>query len=211
LFSVALWAGLFIAAPFVFYQLWKFVAPGLYKRERRYGVAFAVCSGVLFLGGALFCYGVVLEPLYRYLLGHADPNLAEVSKGLGIEYSLGEPIPLVPQLFMEEYLGLSRKMMLGFGLVFELPLLIMFLAVAGVVTHRSLWKFNRWAIVLSFVIGAILTPSPDVMSQLLMAGPMIVLYNVSIVIAWVITARRERAESPSYGPEPPEGDDAGAA
>jgi sec-independent protein translocase protein TatC len=119
---------------------------------------------------------------------------------------------------MQEYLDLSRKMMLGFGLVFELPLVIMFLSLVGAVTHRSLWKFNRWAIVLSFVIGAILTPSPDVMSQLLMAGPMtmIVLYNLSILIAWLITVRREAAqagqprEATGVGepdePEPPEDD-----
>jgi sec-independent protein translocase protein TatC len=89
-------------------------------------------------------------------------------------------------------------MLIGFGLVFELPMLIFFLSYVGLVTHRSLWKFNKYAIILSFVIGALLTPGPDIMSQLLMAAPMIVLYNASIVIALVVTkarARRAAAES----------------
>ena len=80
---------------------------------------------------------------------------------------------------------------LGFGLVFEMPMLIFFLSWVGLVTHRSLWKFNKYAIVLSFIIGAILTPGPDVISQLLMATPMIGLYNLSIIVAWVVTRRRE--------------------
>ena len=92
---------------------------------------------------------------------------------------------------MQQYLDLAKKLLLGFGLVFELPLLIFFLSSIGVVTHRSLWKFNRWAIVLAFVISAILTP-PDVVSQTFMAGPLIVLYNLSILVAYVVTKRRER-------------------
>jgi len=86
-------------------------------------------------------------------------------------------------------------MMLAFGAVFEMPLLILFLAMIGMVTHRSLWKFNRWFVVLAFVIGAILTPSPDVVSQILMATPMIVLYNLSILLAWYVTAKREKREA----------------
>jgi sec-independent protein translocase protein TatC len=171
--SVAMWAGVFVASPFIFHQIWRFIAPGLYKRERRVGVVFAVCSAVMFVGGALFCYYFVLGNLYTFLLGYAGENTQ-------------------PALFMGEYLDLTRDMMLAFGAVFELPMLIFFLARVGLVTHRGLWKFNRWFIVVAFIVGAILTPSPDVVSQILMATPMIALYNFSIIVAYFVTRGREK-------------------
>jgi len=172
--SIGLWAGIFVASPFIFYQLWRFIAPGLYKKERRITVAFAIFSALFFISGALFCYRFVLENLYGFLLGYGDKNLQ-------------------PMIMMQDYLDLTRDMMLAFGAVFELPLLIYFLAMVGLVTHRGLWKFNRWFVVLAFIIGAILTPSPDVVSQIMMATPMIVLYNLSIILAWRVTLKRERA------------------
>jgi sec-independent protein translocase protein TatC len=96
---------------------------------------------------------------------------------------------------MQAYLDLTRDMMLAFGGVFELPLFLYFLAMVGLVTHRGLWKFNRWFVVIAFIVGAILTPSPDVVSQILMALPMIVLYNISILLAWTVTAKRERTDA----------------
>jgi sec-independent protein translocase protein TatC len=165
--SVSLWGGIFVASPFIFFQLWRFVAPGLYKRERRIGVAFAFFSGIFFVSGALFCYQYVLQNLYEFLLSYATKELH-------------------PMLVMKDYLDLTRNMMLAFGAVFELPLLIYFLALANLVTPRGLWKFNRWFVVLAFIIGAILTPSPDVVSQVMMAGPMILLYNFSIVAAYFV-------------------------
>jgi len=165
--SVALWAGIFVASPFIFFQLWRFVAPGLYKRERRLGVVFAMFSAVFFVAGALFCYRFVLQNLYEFLLSYATKDLK-------------------PMLVMKDYLDLTRNMMLAFGAVFELPLLIYFLAMAGLVTPRGLWRFNRWFVVIAFIIGAILTPSPDVVSQIMMAGPMILLYNFSIIAAYFV-------------------------
>ena len=100
---------------------------------------------------------------------------------------------------IQDYLDLTRDSMLAFGAIFEMPLLIYFLAMVGLVTHRSLWKFSRWFVVLAFVIGAILTPGPDVVSQFLMAMPMIVLYNVSILFAWRVTVKRERAAAAQIG------------
>jgi sec-independent protein translocase protein TatC len=172
--SISLWAGIFAASPFIFHQLWQFIAPGLYKRERRLGVAFAVCSAVFFVAGALFCRYVVIETIASYMLGFADAKTA-------------------PMLAMGQYLDLIRDLMLAFGAVFELPLLIFFLSLIGMVTHRGLWKFNRWFIVIAFVIGAILTPTPDVPTQLTMAVPMVLLYNLSIIAAYIVTKRRERA------------------
>ncbi len=171
--SVSMWAGVFVASPFIFFQFWQFIAPGLYKRERRIGVAFGCFSALFFVSGALFCYYFVLEQLYEFLLGYADPRLRAT-------------------ISINEYLDLTRDMMLAFGAVFEMPMLILFLASVGLVTHKSLWKFNRWFVVLAFIIGAILTPSPDVVSQVLMALPMIVLYNLSIIIAWVVVRGKEK-------------------
>lgn len=174
--SVAMWAGIFIASPFIFFQLWRFVAPGLYKRERRIGVVFALFSGIFFVSGAMFCYEYVLRSLYEFLLSYATEDLH-------------------PMLVMKDYLDLTRNMMLAFGAVFELPLLIYFLALANLVTPRGLWRFNRWFIVLAFVIGAIITPSPDVVSQLMMALPMIVLYNASIIAAYFVYRGKQKREA----------------
>lgn len=174
--SIALWAGIFVASPFIFYQLWKFIAPGLYKKERRTTIAFACFSAIFFVGGALFCYTFVLENLYGFLLSYADADLKA-------------------EIRIEGYLDLTRDMMLAFGAVFELPLLILFLSMVGLVTHRGLWKFNRWFVVIAFVVGAILTPSPDVVSQVMMAMPMIALYNMSILLAWYVTRKREARDA----------------
>ena len=172
--SMALWAGLFVSSPFTFYQLWKFIAPGLYKKERNTGIIFAVSSAFFFIAGAAFCYYYVLERLFVFLLGYADQDLQ-------------------PMLLMREYIDLTRTMMIAFGGVFELPVLIYFLAKIGLVTHRGLWRFNRWFIVIAFIIGAVLTPSPDPITQTMMALPMVVLYNLSIIVAWVVVRNRERA------------------
>jgi sec-independent protein translocase protein TatC len=198
--SIALWAGIFVASPVMFYQLWRFIAPGLYKRERKVGVTFAVLSGLFFVSGALFCFYLALPALFRYMLHYNTQDL--------------QALPNI-----QDYLDLTRDSMLAFGAIFEMPLLIYFLAMVGMVTHRSLWKFSRWFIVLAFVIGAILTPGPDVVSQFLMATPMIVLYNVSILFAWQVTRRRERAEAeqrakenaPARPPKPPTDDDSSSS
>jgi sec-independent protein translocase protein TatC len=171
--QVALWAGIFVASPLTFYQLWKFIAPGLYKKERQVGVWFAIFSAICFVAGALFCYYVTLGPMYEFLLGYTHEGTK-------------------PTIFVDQYFDLTKDMMLAFGAVFEMPMLIYFLSSVGLVTHRSLWKFNRWFVIIAFVIGAILTPSTDPISQCLMALPMIGLYNLSIVIAWINTRRRER-------------------
>jgi len=187
--SVAMWAGVFVSSPFVFYQLWGFIAPGLYKRERRIGVLFSFFSAVCFVSGAVFCYYVVLEQLYTYLLNYATADLQ-------------------PNLSISEYVDLTRSMLLAFGAVFEMPMLIFFLSMVGVVDHKKLWKFNRWFVVIAFVVGAILTPSPDPITQLMMALPMIVLYNFSIVISWMVTRNRVKREAAARArdgaPPPPD-------
>nr|HEX4319034.1 twin-arginine translocase subunit TatC [Kofleriaceae bacterium] len=174
--SIGMWAGIFVSSPFIFHQFWRFLAPGLYKRERRITMTFAFFSAVAFVAGAAFCYYFVLENLYGFLIGYGNKDLK-------------------PMILMQDYLDLTRDMMVAFGAVFELPLLIYFLAMIGLVTHRGLWKFNRYFVVLAFVIGAILTPSPDAVSQCMMALPMIGLYNFSILLAWRVTIKRERKQA----------------
>ncbi len=117
--SVALWAGIFVASPLIFYQLWRFIAPGLYKRERKVGVSFAVLSAVFFISGALFCFSFALPALYRYMLHYNSADLQSLPN-------------------IQDYLDLTRDSMLAFGAIFEMPLLIYFLAMVGLVTHRSL-------------------------------------------------------------------------
>jgi len=193
-FSLSFWAGIFVAAPFMFHQLWKFIAPGLYQHEKRWALPFAAVSGLFFAGGAIFCYFVVLPVVYDFFLGYTDTNLASMQSALGA-YRIGSiDVGLHPVLMMQDYLDLAKKLLLGFGLVFELPLVIFFLSLIGMVTHRGLWKFNRYAIILAFVVAAILTP-PDAVSQIAMALPLIVLYNLSILVSLIITRRREKRDA----------------
>jgi sec-independent protein translocase protein TatC len=192
--KLSMLAAVFVASPYIFWQLWQFIAPGLYAREKRYAWPFVISSVVMFAGGAAFSYFVLLPLAYPVLLGMAQGNLSEINTILGIKvnYSVGPAIAIKPTLTINEVFGFSIKLLLGCGLIFELPLLITSLAAIGVVTHRSLWRFNRYAVVLSFIIGAIITPGPDVMSQVLVSVPLVALYNLSILVAWFITRRRER-------------------
>lgn len=189
-FSLSFWSGIFLSSPVIFYQVWSFIAPGLYKKERWWGMLFACVSALLFVAGATFCYMVVLPAVCEFLLGYATTNLSDVSS---------QPVALQPLLTMKEFVNVAKKLLIGFGLIFELPLIILVLSVFGLVTHRSLWKFNRWAVLIAFVVSAALTP-PDIYSQLFMAGPLVVLYNLSIIISFFITIRRERRNRQD-GPE----------
>jgi sec-independent protein translocase protein TatC len=202
-FSLSLWAGIFLASPVIFHQLWKFIAPGLYEKEKRVAVPFAIFSALSFIGGAAFCYVFVLPAAFKFFLSYASENAAHMRAAFGIEFDLTAPLAMKPTLFMQQYLDLTLRFLVGFGLVFELPLLIFFLSYVGIVTHRKLWRFNKYAIVLSFVIGAILTPGPDVVSQLLMSVPLVVLYNTSILVAMIVTKRREARQKAELDAEPP--------
>ncbi|MEM9487994.1 MAG: twin-arginine translocase subunit TatC [Myxococcota bacterium] len=183
---MSLFAGLFLASPFIFHQVWLFIAPGLYKHERRYGIIFAVASAVCFIGGALFCYYMVLPLAFDFFLSYTTDTVASVTvSGKVLE------VPLEPMWNMRDLLSFERKLLIGFGFVFELPLAVLFLSLVGAVTYRGLWRFNRWWIVLSFLLAAALTP-PDVISQSMMAAPLIILYNISIGIAFLINKQQER-------------------
>lgn len=191
--SVAFWFGLIVAAPVLLHQIWLEVTRARAPHRAHLALPFAGAAAVCFAGGAAFCYLVVLPLAFNFFLGYASGNLASMTNALGVTYQLGEAVALKPALFIDPFLTLTIRLLLAFGIVFELPIAIFFLASIGVVTHRGMWRFNRWAVVLAFVVAAILTPGPDVLSQVLMALPLLVLYNLSIVIAWILTRRRERA------------------
>ena len=195
-FEMAIYAGVFIASPVIFHQLWRFIAPGLYDKEKRIAIPFAFFSAIMFIGGALFGYYLVLPAAFRFFLSYSSDNIGRMSSILGFELEvLPKSVGIHEMLFMQPYLDFAKKMLVAFGLIFELPLLIFFLAYAGAVDHRKLWKWNKYWIILSFIIGGLLTPGPDIMSQLLMAAPLVVLYNLSIIIAYFVTRRRERQEA----------------
>ena len=170
----ALIASLFVASPFVLYQLWKFISPGLYDSEKKYVIPFVVTSSILFIGGALFGYFFVFPPAFKFLLTNFASDLIR-------------PLPS-----MKEYFSLTTKLLLAFGLIFETPVFFFFLSKIGLVNYRMLLKFQKYAIVLAFFLGAILTPGPDVFSQFLMAIPLLILYEASIFITWLFGKKENK-------------------
>jgi sec-independent protein translocase protein TatC len=187
--NLSFWVAIVLASPVLFFQIWRLIAPRLPARHRRLGVPFAAVCGVCFVGGVVFGYLFVLPLGYHYLLTYAGENLATMNAAS----DLGGAIALRPTLFVEPYLALTTRMLVAFGVVFEMPVFLVALAWLGLIDHRALWRFNRWAIVLAFVVGAVLTPGPDLVSQVLMALPLIALYNLSIVAVWLIVRRRAAA------------------
>jgi sec-independent protein translocase protein TatC len=168
--KVAFLSGLMIASPIIIYQFWMFVAPGLYTKEKRLLLPIIFLSSVFFIGGALFGYFIVFPWGFKFFLGFATEQI--------------RPLPS-----MKEYLGFSAKLLLAFGLVFELPLVLTFLAKLGVVSVEFLKKQRKYAILLFFAGSAILTP-PDVVTQVMMALPMMLLYEISIIGAKIFSPKK---------------------
>lgn len=178
--KLAMYTALLVSSPFIFWELWKFVAPGLYRKEKRMALFITVASAVCFVGGAVFGYFVLSSPALRYLL-----SFAEDLGGYKIQATI----------MMDEVVGFMAAMLLGVGIAFELPVIMGVLGWLGIIKARMLWKFNRYALILCAVVGGVLTPGPDVLSQMLMAGPLFGLYNISILIVWMIErGARERLE-----------------
>lgn len=172
--KVAFLAGILLAVPVIMYQLWIFIAPGLYKKEKRLLTPIVFLSSLFFLGGALFGYFVVFPFGFKFFMGFSSDYV--------------RPLPS-----MKEYLGFSAKLLFAFGIVFELPLFITFLARLGIVDTKFLKAKRKYAILLFFVFAAILTP-PDVITQVMMAGPLIVLYEVSIVGAKLFGKKKTKED-----------------
>lgn len=180
-------AGAFIASPGILYQVWKFIAPGLYDSERKMVIPFVLLATLFFFGGAAFCFYLVMPYGYSFLLTFS----AGVSE---------------PQLMMQEYFQIASKLLIGFGLIFELPVFSMFLSALGVIDHRTLLTYWRVSIVGAFLMAAIFTP-PDIMTQAMMAGPLIILYGLSIGVAWLFARRREKQKENEEGLDDGEGEE----
>lgn len=181
-------AALFVASPVIVYQLWRFVAPGLYPKERRWALPVVGVAALLFVAGGLFCYVFVLTASFDFFLASGYQAMLEGKK---LFTSLPAESLLQPMIGMDDLFGLTLLLMVVFGLVFELPLVLAILSLLGVVSARSLWRWNRYAIILFVIIGAILTPGDLVVGQLLMAGSLAILYNASIGLAWLVQKKRK--------------------
>lgn len=172
--KLAIFGAIIISVPMILYQIWAFVAPGLYPDEKKYTLPFVLVATLFFLIGGAFSYTVILPFGLNFLIGFGG----EVVK---------------PVISVSNYISFVTKMILVFGVIFELPVVVVFLTKMGVVTPDLMRKYRKYAIVSAFVLGAILTP-PDVFTQALMAGPLIVLYEISIWVCVILTKRSSEAE-----------------
>ncbi|MFQ5484960.1 MAG: twin-arginine translocase subunit TatC, partial [Desulfobacterales bacterium] len=168
--KVAFLSGIMLSTPIILYEFWMFVAPGLYRKEKRLLLPIVFLSTFFFLGGSLFGYFIVFPFGFKFFLGFASETI--------------KPLPS-----MKEYLGFSAKLLLAFGLVFELPLIITFFAKLGLITVDFLKKNRKYALLLFFAAAAILTP-PDVITQIMMALPLMLLYEISIIGARIFGKKR---------------------
>ena len=164
-------AGVLLASPWIFWQLWMFIAPGLYKKEKALAIPFIFFSTLCFAGGAIFGYKLVFPEAFTVLLGFSDETL-------------------VATLFVKDYMPFFRRMLLAFGIVFEVPVIVTFLAGAGIVTWQQLLKFSRWRIVCAAFISMLLTPQ-DVYTMIMMLIPLVVLYFVGVFFAYLISVFRK--------------------
>ncbi len=180
--TVGLYAGVVLALPFILWQLWQFVAPGLYKHERRIVWPFVVFSTLLFVTGALFAYLVLLPYTLRFLV------------------VIGQPFQ--PMISINAYYDLAIIILFGTGLIFELPIVIFFLSLIGVVTPSFLWRNFRYAVLVIAMVAAAVTPTTDVFTMSLFMIPMLLLYAVSIGVSYLVVRRKRRAAPPRRAAEP---------
>ncbi len=178
--KVSFIAGIILTSPFILYQIWAFVAPGLYQKEKKYVVPFILVGSLFFAMGVLFGYFVAIPVGFKFLLGYATDFI--------------KPMPS-----MKEYLSFSIKFLLAFGLVFEFPVVLVLLSKIGVVNAKTLARQRKYAILLIFIFAAIMTP-PDFISQVLTALPMIGLYELSIQLSKIFG--KKSATVPSEGDIP---------
>jgi sec-independent protein translocase protein TatC len=177
--KLSLIGGLIFSLPILLYQLWAFVSPGLYSKEKRYAVPFVVSSCGLFALGAWFGWRFAFPAAFRYLLSFSG--------------RIGPNIVVEPAVMVDEYIEFVSRLLLAFGTVFELPVLVFFLSIAGIINHTHLIKFFRVFVVIAFIIAAVITP-PDPLSQLILAIPLCGLYGISIGVAYLF-GRREPPET----------------
>ncbi len=171
--KVSALAGIFVTSPYVLYQVWLFISPGLYRKEKKYAIPFMVSTIFLFVAGGYFGYRIVYPAALDFLIG------------FGKQFT--------PMITIHEYTDLFLTVILGLGLVFEMPVLIFFLALMGVVSAGWMWRNIRYAVLAIFVIAGILTPTPDITNMCIFAAPMLGLYIASIGIAWFVHPTQRKA------------------
>lgn len=177
--KTAFLAGLFVTCPFVLYQVWMFISPGLYRREKRYVLPFMFSTIALFMSGGYFGYKLVFPAALEFLIGY------------GKQFQ--------PMITVNEYSDLFLTVIIGLGVVFEMPILVFFLALMGVVSAGWMWRNVRYSILVIFIIAAILTPTTDILNMCIFAAPMVALYLVSIGIAWLVHPKQRRARQARKG------------
>lgn len=173
--KVAFVAGVILTSPVLLWQLWQFIAPGLYEHEKRYTRSFVLFGSLFFIAGAAFCYWLVIQ------------------KGLGFLLRRYEAIDIQPLLQVGDYLSLVSRLVLAFGIMFEIPVLAFFLARVGIIDHRFLIRHSRYALLAIALFAAVLTP-PDLISQVLLMVPLMILYAISIAVAYAARYRMNRLE-----------------
>jgi sec-independent protein translocase protein TatC len=169
--KVALLAGIFLTLPLTLYEVWKFIAPGLYRKEKKYVIPFLISSMALFVLGAAFCYYIVLPAAFQFLIQ------------LGSSFT--------PMIMITEYLDLTNMMLLGFGMIFEMPVLAAFLSLFGLITASFLWRKFKYALLAIVVLAAFISPTGDAFNLLLWTAPMVLLYIISIGVAAILGKRRK--------------------
>jgi len=174
--TLGIYIGIVLASPVVLYQIWLFVAPALYKHERSAITGFLFSTVFLFLGGIAFGYFVTLPYMLNFLVKFTIVSLPDV----------------VPMITVTEYFDLTLMVLLGFGLVFELPILIFFLSVFGIVTPKFLWQNVRYAILVIAIVAAIITPTPDAMTMLIFMAPMVGLYFIGIAVSAIVVRNKNK-------------------
>jgi sec-independent protein translocase protein TatC len=177
--KVAFMAGLFVTSPFVLYQVWMFISPGLYRHEKRYVMPFMFSTVGLFLAGGVFGYKIVYPQALNFLISY------------GKQFQ--------PMITIGEYTDLFLMIIIGMGVIFELPILVFFLSLMGIVTAGWMWRNFRYSILVIFIIAAIVTPTTDILNMCIFAAPMVALYALSIGIAYIVhpTQRRRRSKQGS--------------
>ena len=185
--KVAMVLGIFISMPGILWQVWKFVSPGLHEHEKKYAAPFIIAGSALFLIGGAFAMLVIIPYASNFLV------------------TFGQEKGWKPMITVSSYTDFVIKFALAFGLVFELPVVITILSLIGVVTPQFLAKNRKYAILINFIVAAILTPTPDMINQTLMAGPLCILYEVGIICARLAVRRRKKnaAEPPAETPAIP--------
>jgi sec-independent protein translocase protein TatC len=170
--KISLIVGIFVSSPFVLYQVWAFIAPGLYKNERRYVAPFMFSTVGLFVAGGYFAYRMVYPAALDFLIDYSKQ--------------------FTPMITINEYTDLFMTIVLGLGVVFEMPILVFFLALFGIVSPGWMWRNLRYSILIIFIIAAIITPTTDIMNMCIFAAPMIILYLVSIGVAYLVHPKQRK-------------------